>query len=200
MLGFDIIGWRQIAPVERALLAIGLAQGDRELGLHELPTQIEGVAGLVDAQLGEDLLDVRPPDEDLVVEDRDGVPVGEDPEIGIFDFRMQPPKLGFVILEDHRILDGEEPVVDPLGKGAVGERVVHEPPCDVDLPHRAAGPVDDFGGQNRAYSGLFADRQQNRIDPGGIGTGQLGDVADSHQLRRRRDSADAPRHNAPATP
>ncbi len=81
VLGFDVIGWRQIAPVESALLAIGLAQGDRELGLHELPTQIEGVAGLVDSQLREDLLDVRPPDEDLVIEDRDSVPVGEDPEI-----------------------------------------------------------------------------------------------------------------------
>src|SRR5262245_24123243 len=71
VLRANVVRRREVAPIERTLLPVGLAQRDRQPGLHQLPTQVESMAALLHAQLGEDLLNVSPADEDLVVEDGD---------------------------------------------------------------------------------------------------------------------------------
>ena len=57
VLRFRVVGRREVAPRQRPLLAIGLAERDREAGPRQLLAQIEGVRRLVDVELGEDLGD-----------------------------------------------------------------------------------------------------------------------------------------------
>src|SRR5439155_5650971 len=97
------------------------------------------------AQLGEDLVDVRAAHEAVVVEQCDRVAVGDGAEVRVRHGALQLAQLAFGVGEDARVLHGQEPVVHPFGERLVGDRVVHEPPGDVDLAHGAAGPGDHFG-------------------------------------------------------
>ena len=81
VLRTHVVGRREVAPLQRALLPVRLAQGDGELRLHQLLAEVEGVRRLVDAELAEDLLDVGAAHEPLAIEDGDGVAVGEDAEV-----------------------------------------------------------------------------------------------------------------------
>ena len=114
------------------------------------------------------------------------VAVGEDAEVGILDGGVELAELGFVVLEDHRVLHRDQSVVHVLGQRALPHGVVHEPAGDVDLAHRAPCPRDHFGREHGADAGLLADGEQQRVDAGRVGAGELGDVADAHQLRRVR--------------
>ena len=87
MLPLRLIRWREITPLELSLLPVCLPQGDGELRLHQLLAEVERVTGILDAELIEDLLDVGAADEQLVVEDGDGLPVGEDAEVGVGHLR-----------------------------------------------------------------------------------------------------------------
>ena len=109
------------------------------------------------------------------------VAVGEDAEVRIGDAALQLAQLGLAVLEDLRILHRDEPVVDALGHGLLRHRVVHEPARDVDLAHRAARPGDHLGREHGANAELLADGDEQRVDAGGVGGGELGDVADAHQ-------------------
>src|SRR5437762_13764151 len=77
VLGPAVVRWRQVSPLERPLLAVVLAEREREPRLHELAAEVERVRRLVDAELREDLVDVRAPHEDLVVEDGDDFAIRE---------------------------------------------------------------------------------------------------------------------------
>src|SRR2546430_2705546 len=68
VLGAAVVGWRQVPPLERPLLAVILAERQREPRLHQLAPQVERVGRLLDAELREDLVDVRAPHKDLVEE------------------------------------------------------------------------------------------------------------------------------------
>ena len=59
---------------------------------------------LVDAELGEDLLDVGAAHEPLAVEHGDGVAVGEDAEVGVRHLALQRAQLRLGVLEDARVL------------------------------------------------------------------------------------------------
>ena len=142
------------------------------------------MGSLVDAQLREDLLDVGAAHEELVVEDGDGRPVGEDPEVRVLHLRVEAAQLGFVVLEDDRVLHRDQAVVHVLGERPVPHGVEHEPPGDVDLAHRAASPGDDLGGEHGAHAGLLRDGEEQGVHPGGVGAGELGDIPDPHQLPR----------------
>ena len=144
------------------------------------------MGGFVDAELSEDLLDVGAADEDLVVEDGDRVPVGEDTKVGSFTSACSRRSSA----SSYSRMTGSFTVSSrsstPFGRVRWVTRVVHQPARDVDLPDRATSPGDDLGGEHGPYAGLLADRQQQRVHAGGVGTGQLGDVPDAHQLGRRR--------------
>src|SRR5262249_61549370 len=62
----------QVAPAERLLLHIGLAEEERQARLHELLAEIESVGRVLDAELLEEGLDVGAAHEQPVVEDADG--------------------------------------------------------------------------------------------------------------------------------
>src|SRR5690606_8482049 len=94
VLARGLLRRREVAPGQLTLLAIGLAERDREARLHELLAQVEGVGRLVHIQLLEDLGDVGPDDEAFRVEDVDPFPVREDPVVGILDLYVQRPELG----------------------------------------------------------------------------------------------------------
>ena len=68
-----------------------------------------------------------------------------------------------------------------LGEHAALARRVHEAARHVDLPHRAARPRDHLGREDVADAQLLAEPDQERVHPGRVGVGQLGDVADPHQ-------------------
>ena len=51
----------------------------------------------------------------------------------------------------------------------------------IDLPNSAAGPRDHLGRQDVADAQLLAEADQQGVEPGGVGDGQLGDVPDPHQ-------------------
>jgi len=95
------------------------------------------VCRLVDAELREDLLDVRAAHEELAIEHRDRASIRENPEVRIGDPALQLAQLGLAILEDLRILDRDEAIVDALGRELLRHGVVHQPPSDVDLAHAA---------------------------------------------------------------
>src|SRR5215208_1082887 len=84
-----------VAPVEGRLLPVVLAQGARDRGLHQLLAEVEGVRGLVDPELVEDLVEVGSLDEELGVEDVDPVAVGEDAEVRVRDLGVQFSQLRF---------------------------------------------------------------------------------------------------------
>src|SRR5688572_29237642 len=88
-----VVRGREIAPLEGALLAVVLPERDRKLRLHQLASEVERVRRLIHAEPGEQLMDVRAPDEQLAVEYGDGVPVGEDAEIGIGDRGLELAQL-----------------------------------------------------------------------------------------------------------
>src|SRR5258706_297027 len=73
------------------------------------------------------------------------------------------PPLGFGVGDNRRVFPRHEPVVDALGEPFVGDRVVHEPPGDIDLAHGAAGPGDHFGREPGAPSQLLADGEQQGV-------------------------------------
>ena len=50
----------------------------------------------------------------------------------------------------------------------------------VELTPAAAGPVDDFGREHAADAEFLTEAAQNDVDAGGIGIGQLGEIADAH--------------------
>ena len=60
-------------------------------------------------------------------------------------------------------------------------REVHELGGEDRLADGAARPVDDLGGQHVADPELLAEADQHRVDAGGVGLGQLGQVADAHE-------------------
>ena len=107
-------------------------------------------------------------------------------KFGILHRGVQFAQLRFGVGQDHGVLHGDEPVVDALREPALAHRVVHQPPGNVDLPHGAAGPGDHLGGEHRAHAELLGNGDEHRVDAGGVGGGELGDVPDAHHLRRIR--------------
>src|SRR2546430_5558738 len=93
VLGPAVVRWRQVSPLERPLLAVVLAEREREPRLHELAAEVERVRRLVDAELREDLVDVRAPHEDLVVEDGDDFAIREDTEVRVGHAGLQLAQL-----------------------------------------------------------------------------------------------------------
>src|SRR5262245_55746279 len=71
VLGLHVIRGGEIAPRQRAFLAVGLAERQRQACPRELLPEVERVARIVDLEPLEDRLDVGPADEQLVVEDGD---------------------------------------------------------------------------------------------------------------------------------
>jgi hypothetical protein len=118
------------------------------------------MGGLIHAEPGKDFLDIRAPDEQLVVEDRDHVPVRKDSEIRVLYGRMQASKLLLIVFENDGVLHREQPVVDPLRNSSMAHSVMHEATSHVDFPYRAACPGDHFCGENRPYSDLLAYGEQ----------------------------------------
>jgi hypothetical protein len=139
------------------------------------------VRGLVDAELVEDVVDVGALDEVVGVERVDPVGVGEDPDVGVGDGRLQLAQLGLRVGGDVLVLDGEQPAVDVLGQRALLQGVVHELGRQDHLADGAARPVDDLGGQHVADAELLAEAEQQRVDAGGVRLGELGQVADAHE-------------------
>ena len=171
----------QVAPVERGLLPVVLAQPAGDRRLHELLPQVEGVRVLVDAELVEDLVDVGALDEALGVERVDPVGVREDADVGVGDARVQLAQLGLGVGPDVLVLDRQQPAVDVLGQRALLLREVHELGGQDGLADRAPRPVDDLGGQHVADPELLAEADQQRVDAGRVGLGELGQVADAHE-------------------
>ena len=56
-------------------------------------------------------------------------------------------------------------------------------PGQVELAHRRPGPVDDRSRQDTSNLELLTEPEQDRVHPGGIHVGQLGQVADAHHHR-----------------
>ena len=67
-----------------------------------------------------------------------------------------------------------------LGGIFFGDGVMHESARDVDLAHGAVRPVDHLRREHGANAELLADGDEDRVDAGGIGRRELGDVADPH--------------------
>ena len=195
-----VVRRRQIAPGQRALLTIGLAERHREAGFRQLLAEIEGVRGIVHLELREDRLDVGAAHEALVVEDGDGLGVGEDAEVRIGDLGLQRAQLLLRVAEHDRILHGDEPLVHALGDRVLRHRVVHQPPGDVHFTHGAARPGNDFGREHGANAQLLAHGNQQRVHAGRIRRGQLGEIADPHQHLGRRPPPPALRRIARARP
>src|SRR5436853_237519 len=75
---------REIAPRQRAVLAIRLAERHREAGARELATEIERVAGFGDVELREQIVEphrIARAREPLVVQNGDSVAIRKDPEV-----------------------------------------------------------------------------------------------------------------------
>src|SRR5207245_10825691 len=79
-----------------------------------------------------------------------------------------------------RVFHGHVAIVDALRERFLGDRVVHQAPGDVDLPDRAPGPGNHFGGEHGAHSELLTNGDEHRVHPGRVRGGELGDVADAH--------------------
>ena len=171
----------QVAPVERGLLPVVLPQPAGDRRLHQLLAQVEGVRVLVDAELVEDLVDVGALDELLGVERVDPVGIAEDADVGVGDARVQIAELRLGVGTHVLVLDREQPAVDVLGRRALLLGEVHELGRQDRLAHRASRPVDDLGGQHVADAELLAEADQHGVDAGGVGLGQLGQVADPHE-------------------
>ena len=117
VLGVRVVRRREVAPRQRSLLPIGLAERHREACPREFFPEIERVRRLVDVELREDICDALRPgaaDEALVVEDRDPFAVGEDAEVRIGDLRLKRPQFFLCIRQDLRIFDGDQAIVDAL--------------------------------------------------------------------------------------
>src|SRR5207248_8781182 len=52
-----VIGRGEVAPLQRAFLAVGFSERDGELRLAELASEIKGMGRLAHLELGEDLVD-----------------------------------------------------------------------------------------------------------------------------------------------
>src|SRR5678816_869657 len=98
VLASRVIRGRQISPRQRAFLTIRLAQCHRQAGPRQLFAKVEGMRRLVDVELVEDVLNVRPAHEALIVENRNRFSIGKDAEVGIGDARLQLTQLLFAIL------------------------------------------------------------------------------------------------------
>ncbi len=68
-----------------------------------------------------------------------------------------------------------------LGRSCLALGQVHDLCRQHRLAHRSARPPDHLSGQHRADPDLLAEADQQRRDPGRVGLGQLGQIADSHQ-------------------
>ena len=136
---------------------------------------------LVDAELVEDLVDVGALDEALGVEGVDPVGVGEDADVGVGDARVQLAQLGLRVGADLLVLDRQQPAVDVLGRRALLQGEVHELCRQDRLADGAPRPVDDLRGQDVADPELLTEAEQHRRDPGRVGLGELGQVADPHE-------------------
>src|SRR5207302_6138679 len=105
------LGRCEIPPRERAFLAVGLAERDREACPRELPAQIKGVRRLAYVEFGEEVAEPREigaADEALVVQYRNSVSVREDPEVGVGEARLQRAQILFAESQRSRILDGDD--------------------------------------------------------------------------------------------
>ena len=71
--------------MQRTLLTIRLPEGEGQLRLRELATQVERMRRLVHLELREDLVDVRTAHELLAVEYGDRITIGEDAEVRVGD-------------------------------------------------------------------------------------------------------------------
>ena len=85
MVGAALVGGREVPPLQRPFLAIRLPEGDGELRLCELATQVKRMRRLVHVELREDLVDVRAAHELLAVEYGDRITIGEDAEVRVGD-------------------------------------------------------------------------------------------------------------------
>ena len=104
-----------------------------------------------------------------------------DPEVRVGDRLVEGAELRLRVVLGARVLDGEQAVVDVLGEHAALARRVHEAARHVDLPHGAPRPRDHLGREHVPDAELLAEPDQERVHPGRVGVGQLGDVADPHQ-------------------
>ena len=83
--------------------------------------------------------------------------------------------------EDDRVLERHQPVVHALRDRSPRQRVVHQPTGDIDLAYGAAGPRDHLGRQHGANAELLTGGNEERVDSGGVGRGQLREIANAHQ-------------------
>ncbi len=78
-----------------------------------------------------------------------------------------------------------------LGRSRLALGQVHDLGRQHRLANCPARPADHLGGQHRPDANLLAEADQQRGDPGGVGLGELGQIADPHQhLCDRMPAAD----------
>ena len=107
---------RQVAPAERLLLHVGLAEKEGQARLHQLLAEVERVGGILDAELLEERLDVRAADEQSVVEHADGVAGGGDPEAGVRDRPVQLAELRLGVVRAYPVPPSMKTTISTKGQ------------------------------------------------------------------------------------
>src|SRR5687768_11600284 len=98
-----------------------------------------------------------------MVQDGDGLAIGEDAKIRIGDAGLQRSQFFFVIREHAWILDCQQAVVDSLGDRLLTDCVVHEAPCNIYFANNAASPWSDLRRQNRPDAELLTDGDEQGV-------------------------------------
>src|SRR5262245_3906796 len=102
----------QVAPVERLALDVLLSQVPRDVGLHQLAAQVEGVRRVpLHPEPGEDVADAGAAHEALAVVDVDRLAVGVDAEVAIRHLPLHGAQLLLAGMLRARVAGGQKPRV-----------------------------------------------------------------------------------------
>ena len=192
-------GHREETPLQCLILPIGLAQSQGGSRLHHLIAQVEGVGRRRTTPIWSNSRNGSVSrSKMLIIEGMDQAPLGEDPPVRVAD---PPLELGEVLVAefgDLGIAQHHQAGLDVLGQRPARDGVMGQPPGEVDLADRGARPVDHGGRQHAADAQLLAEADQDRVDPGRVNVGQLGQVAHAHHDLGIGVSAGGSRGNGPA--
>jgi hypothetical protein len=173
------------SPLQRLILDISLAELPGDLGPRQLDAEIKSVRAVVlDAEAAEEVERAGGDAMLRAVVDVDPVARDFDAEIGIADLRHRLGDLLGRVGEGTPVAQPHQARVDIDGQTLEARRRMHEPARAIGLANGAAAMRAHLHHQHVVDGELGDDAEEQRVDAGGVGIGELRDVADAHENAR----------------
>src|SRR5579872_7492339 len=187
--GFGRVG---DAPAELLILRVMLAEPPGDFRARELDTEIEGMGAIMldrgregrkkGEGIGRDAMEVTVIKMDAILRELDA-------EIRIAELRLGLGDLLATRPAGTAIMERQKPGIEPLGETLETHRRPHDAPRAVGFLDGVAAMRRFLHGEHLADAELGDHAEEQGIDPGGVGIGELGDIADPHEDTRTGQAA-----------